>query len=449
MPETEKIISRFFDLADAHTAAGYEREGGYQAVRKALLMQPAAVIDLVKKSNLRGLGGAGFPTGMKWGFVPKDVPKPKYLVVNADESEPGTFKDKYIMVHAPHLMIEGSIIAAYAIGSHKAYVYIRGEYDHPYERVQAAVDEAYQKKYLGKGIFGTGYDLDMVVHRGAGAYICGEETGLLSSLEGKKGEPKLKPPFPAVEGLFRSPTIVNNVETLAYVPFIFNRGPEWFAQAGTERTGGFRLFCVSGHVERPGVYELPIGVTLRDLIFTYAGGIPAGRKLKAVIPGGISAPILKADEIDVKMDFDALKAAGTMAGSGGVIVMDETVSIVEALRVAMRFFHHESCGQCSPCREGTGWVDRILTRIALGGGHDKDYANLLDIANYISGTTICAFGDAAAMPLTSYITKFRPEFDAYLKERAKSGSFGARSLASLGQKQVRPGTGLERPASVH
>ncbi len=393
----------------------YVADNGYFAAKKTLTsMTPDQVIEEVSKANLRGLGGAGFPAGRKWSFVPKESTKPKYLVVNADEGEPGTFKDRYIMERDPHALLEGMIIAAYAIGSHKAYVYIRGEYFRSAKRLQRAVDEAYSQGWLGKDIQGTGFDLDVVIHRGAGAYICGEETALLTSLEGGKGFPRLKPPFPAITGLFSCPTIVNNVETLACVPFILRNGAERFAGIGTAKQGGTRLFCVCGHVVRPGVYEEPVGITLRELI-EKAGGVRDGNQLKAVIPGGISAKILTADEIDVGMDFDSLKAAGTMAGSGGVIVMDETTCIIEALDSAAKFFTEESCGQCSPCREGTGWVHRILRRIVEGRGTIQDLDDLLAIASDMEGKTICVFADAAAWPVQSYITKFRDEFERYIR----------------------------------
>jgi NADH-quinone oxidoreductase subunit F len=395
----------------------YATGGGYEAARKALAsMTPAQVIEEVSNAKLRGLGGAGFPTGTKWSFIPKQTPKPKYLVVNADEGEPGTFKDRYILERDPHALIEGVLIAAYAIGSHKSYVYIRGEYFRPAQRFQRAIDEAYQHGWLGKDIQGTGFDLDVVIHRGAGAYICGEETALLTSLEGGKGFPRIKPPFPATSGLFACPTIVNNVETLACVPFILRHGAGRFAEIGTATQGGTRLFCVCGHVARPGVYEDSVGVTLRSLI-ERAGGGRNGNKLKAVVPGGISAKILRADEIDVAMDFNSLAAAGSMAGSGGVIVMDETTSMVEALASAIRFFADESCGQCSPCREGTGWVHRIMNRIVDGRGRLQDLDDLLTIAAGMEGKTICVFADAAAWPIQSYITKFRDEFEMYIRDR--------------------------------
>ncbi|OGW84731.1 MAG: NADH oxidoreductase (quinone) subunit F [Omnitrophica bacterium RIFCSPHIGHO2_02_FULL_46_11] len=413
----EKLISRFFEIQKANTLSVYLEEDGYEVAKRALReMKPEDIESEVKRSNLRGLGGAGFNCGMKWSFVPRNTGKPIYLVVNADEGEPGTFKDKYILEKVPHLLLEGMILAAFAVGIHKAYIYIRGEYELPFLRLQEAVEAAYAKGFLGKNIFGSGFDLEVVIHRGAGAYICGEETGLLESLEGKKGFPRLKPPFPAIVGLFGCPTVINNVETLSYIPFIIKRGSEWFAKLGTERNGGMRLFSVSGQVKKPGVYELPLGISLREIIYTHAGGIRGDLKLKAVVPGGLSAAILKADEIDVKMDFDSLKAAGTMGGSGGVVVMDEAMSMVEALRVTMQFFAHESCGQCSPCREGTGWIDRILNRIINGKGRPQDLDNLLDIGAYLGGTTICALADGAQMAFLSYLRKFRSEFEEFIRK---------------------------------
>ncbi len=408
------VLSTRFNDPEGTWFEGYVADGGYQAASKVLTsMAPEQVIEEVSSANLRGLGGAGFPAGRKWSFVPKKTDKPKFLVVNADEGEPGTFKDRYLMERDPHALLEGMIISAYAIDSHKAYVYIRGEYFESAKRLQRAIDEARTRNWLGQNIQGTGFDLEVVIHRGAGAYICGEETALLTSLEGGKGFPRLKPPFPAISGLFASPTIVNNVETLSCVPFIFRHGAERFAEIGTERQGGTRLFCVSGHVARPGVYEEPVSITLRKLI-EKAGGVRDGNKLKAVIPGGISAKILTADEIDVAMDFDSLMAAGSMAGSGGVIVMDETTSIVHALDSASKFFADESCGQCSPCREGTGWVHRILRRIIDGRGSVQDLDDLLAIAGDMEGNTICVFADAAAWPVQSYINKFRHEFEEYI-----------------------------------
>ena len=408
------LSTRFKDPEGAWWDA-YVEDGGYTAARKALSMPPASIIEEVVKANLRGLGGAGFPTARKWSFIPKDSPKPKYLVVNADEGEPGTFKDRYILERDPHALLEGMIIAAYTIGSHKAYVYIRGEYFRSAERFGRAVEEAYAKGWLGKKIQETGFDLDVVIHRGAGAYICGEETALLTSLEGGKGFPKLKPPFPAISGLFRCPTIVNNVETLACVPYILRHGAEKFADIGTPKQGGTRLFSVSGHVNRPGLYEAPVGVTLRELIENHAQGLRPGRKLKAVVPGGISAKVLTADEIDVAMDFDSLMSVGSMAGSGGVIVMDDSTCMVDALESASKFFAHESCGQCSPCREGTGWIYRIMRRVTDGGGKLRDLDDLLAISRDMEGKTICVFADAAAWPVQSYITKFRAEFEEHVQ----------------------------------
>lgn len=423
MPEPQPFISTEGPVLSARFSHpegvwydSYVAGGGYLAANKALrAMKPEQIIEEITRANLRGLGGAGFSTGKKWSFVPKASPKPRYLVVNADEGEPGTFKDRYILERDPHALLEGMIIAAYAIGSHKAYVYIRGEYFRPARRFRRAVEEAYARGWLGRNIQGSGFDLDVVIHRGAGAYICGEETALLTSLEGGKGFPKLKPPFPAVSGLFQCPTIVNNVETLACVPFILREGAGKFAALGTPRQGGTRLFSVGGHVKRPGLYEAPAGVTLRELIENYAQGMRGGAKLKAVIPGGISAKVLTAEEIDVQMDFDSLVAAGSMAGSAGVIVMDETTCMLQALRSAARFFAHESCGQCSPCREGTGWIYRIVRRIGEGNGRLRDLDDLLAIARDMEGKTICVFADAAAWPVQSYITKFRAEFEEHIR----------------------------------
>jgi len=403
----ERLLTRNFDRPDSHTLRAYRETGGYTAWAKAQEMTPEAIIEEVKRSNLRGLGGAGFPTGVKWSFVPRDHPGPIYLVVNADEGEPGTFKDRYLLERDPHAVIEGMLIAARAIRASTGFVYIRGEYVEPWRRFQAAVAEASAAGLLGRGF-------EVIVHRGAGAYICGEETGLISSLEGKKGWPKLKPPFPAVRGAFGMPTVVNNVETLCHVPHIINRGGAWFAALGTRTQGGTRIYSVSGRVRRPGIYEAPVSITLRQLIYDLAGGVTGNGRLKAVVPGGASAPILRADEIDVTMDVDGLKAAGSMAGSAGVIVMDETVSIPEALMVVARFYAHESCGQCTPCRETTGWVYKIVRRIVEGRGRKEDLDTILDVARRGAGTTICAFFDGAVGPYISYIEKFRDEFEALI-----------------------------------
>jgi NADH-quinone oxidoreductase subunit F len=382
-------------------------------------MQPAEVIEEVKASGVRGRGGAGFPAGVKWGFVPKDSPKPKYLICNADESEPGTFKDRELILVDPHMVLEGIAIATYAIGSHTAYIYIRGEFVRETEILIAAIDEARKKKYLGKNVLGLGYDLEIHVHRGAGAYICGEETALIESLEGKRGLPRLKPPFPAVVGVFGCPTVVNNVETLACVPHIINRGGAWFAGIGTERSTGPKLFCVSGHVERPGVYELPLGTTFREIIEEHCGGIKDGKKLKAFIPGGSSAPVLPADKVDTPADFDSVAAAGSMLGSGGLIVMDETVDMVWALENLLVFYAHESCGQCTPCREGSDWALDIVRRIRRGQGRPKDIETLHRIARFASqGMTICPLGDAFCGPIASFLEHFGNEFEALI-ERAE------------------------------
>lgn len=413
----EKLVSKFFIPGKTFWIDEYVADGGYEMARSVFerFADPKTLVEEVKKSNLRGLGGAGFPAGMKWSLVPQNTGKPVYLVINADEGEPGTFKDKYIFRHAPHLLIEGMIIAAYANNVHKAYVYIRGEYVEEYNNFCKALKEAYDKGFLGKKIFGKDFALDIVAHRGAGAYICGEETGLLESLEGKPGKPRLKPPFPAVVGLFGCPTVINNVETISYLRFVLTLGAEKFAAIGSDKNGGMRLFCVSGHVNKPGVYELPLGIPLKEIIYTHAGGLRGNKKLKAVVPGGLSAAILRADEIEVGMDFDQLRAKNTMAGSGGVMVFDEDTCMVSALHVTMRFYAHESCGQCSPCREGTGWVHKILQRIVEGRGRVEDLNNLLDICSFMGGTTICALADGAAMPLRSYPEKFRAEFEAFIR----------------------------------
>jgi NADH-quinone oxidoreductase subunit F len=390
---------------------------GYQAAKKALSMSQDDVINEVKKSNLRGRGGAGFPTGTKWGFIPKQSSKPKYIVCNADESEPGTFKDRDLMRYTPHLLLEGMVIAGHAIGSSIGYIYIRGEYTREFKLLVAAIEEAYEKGYLGKNIMGSQFSFDITVHRGAGAYICGEETGLLNSLEGKRGEPRVKPPFPAISGAFAGPTVVNNVETLCAVPFIINRGGDWFSKLGKlERSGGTRLISVSGNVKKPGVYELPSGaVTIRQLIYDYCHGIQGDKKLKAVIPGGSSAPVLTADEIDVVYDIDPLMKIGTMMGSAAVMVVSEDYCMVKLIHRITKFYAHESCGQCTPCREGCRWMEEVIERILHGKGREQDLNLLLEIADNINGKTLCALGDAAAGPVISFVKKFRGEFEEYIR----------------------------------
>ena len=416
---TETLFIQHFQKKDeARPLAYYEKEmSGYQALKKALKMKPDELIEEVKKSNLRGRGGAGFPTGMKWSFVPKQAEKPKYLVCNADESEPGTFKDRDLIRYTPHLLIEGMLISAYAIGSHVGYIYIRGEYTREAKLLDEAIQEAYAKGILGKKVLGTDFQFDLTVHRGAGAYICGEETGLLNSLEGKRGEPRVKPPFPAISGAFASPTVVNNVETLCSVPFIVNHGGEWFSNLGKlEKSGGTRIFCISGHVKKPGLYELPAGgVTLRELIYDYAGGVLGDRKLKAVIPGGSSAPVLTPEEIDVVLDIEPMMKIGTMLGSAGVMVVSDAYCPVRLIWRITKFYAHESCGQCTPCREGSRWMQDVLWRIETGKGRMQDLDLLLDIANNIGGKTLCALGDAAAGPVLSFVKKFRNEFEEHIR----------------------------------
>jgi NADH-quinone oxidoreductase subunit F len=393
------------------------KEGGYEAAKKALrAMNPEGILNEVKKANLRGRGGAGFPAGVKWGFVPK-VDKPKYLCVNADEGEPGTFKDRYILSHNPHLLLEGIIITSFCVGIHLAFIYIRGEYQSIALRLEQAIQEAYEKGFLGKNILGIGFDLDVVVHRGAGSYICGEETGLLESLEGKRGYPRLKPPFPASVGLFQCPTVINNVETLCNVPYIILKGADWFCQKGLPKDGGTRIFGVSGPVKNPGIFELPLGTSLKDIIFNYAGGMKEGKKLKAVIPGGMSAPILKEDEIEIKMDFDSLVAANSMLGSAAIIVIDKQTSMLDVLKIITRFYSHESCGQCTPCRIGTSWIDKIVDRLASGKGKKEDIDNIIRLASNIQGRTLCPMGDAAAMPVLSIARKFKKELNSYIMRK--------------------------------
>lgn len=412
----EKILTKHFDLKNLFHIEVYLKQGGYQAVQKALKqLKPAQILDEVKKANLRGRGGAGFPAGVKWGFVPQAVDKPKYLCVNADEGEPGTFKDRFIMSHNPHLLVEGIIITSYCVGLHTAFIYIRGEYENIALRLEQAISEAYQHGYLGKNILKSGFDLNVYLHRGAGAYICGEETALLESLEGKRGHPRLKPPFPASVGLFNCPTVINNVETLSNVPYIILKGAEWFCEQGLPKDGGTRIFGVSGQVKKPGIYELPLGTNLKDIIFKHAGGMKDGHKLKAVVPGGMSAPILKADEIDIPMDFDSLMAAGSMLGSGAIIVIDEETSMLDVLKVVTKFYSHESCGQCSPCRLGNSWINKIVKRIAAGKGKKKDLDNIIRLASNIKGKTLCPLGDAAAMPVLAITQKFREEPESYLQ----------------------------------
>jgi NADH-quinone oxidoreductase subunit F len=414
---SELIVSKFFHNKEAAPLDYYVKHEGYAGLKKALKMKPDEIIAEMKKSNLRGRGGAGFPTGMKWSFIPKESKVTKYFVINADESEPGTFKDRAIMTYSPHMMIEGTIIGAHAIGAKIGFVYIRGEYVREAQILEKAIEEAYKAGYLGKDILGSGFDFDLHVHRGAGAYICGEETGLLNSLEGKRGEPRVKPPFPAIKGAFGGPTIVNNVETVANVPAIMLKGGEWFAKLGKfPNSGGTRLYCVSGHVNKPGLYEFPCGaVTLRELIYDHCGGIRGGRRLKAVIPGGSSAPVLAPHELDIALDVEPMMKAGTMLGSAGIIVIDDSWCAVKAIKRITHFYAHESCGQCTPCREGCRWMEDVLHRIEDGHGKMSDLDLLLEVADNINGKTLCALGDAAAGPVTSFVQKFKQEFEEHIK----------------------------------
>lgn len=414
----KRYLSRGWDLVDSTRIDTYLKLGGYRALEKALKMKPEEVIEEVKKSGIRGRGGAGFPAGVKWGFVPKDTDEPKYLVCNADEGEPGTFKDRYIIEKDPHLLLEGITISSYAVGAHFALIYIRWEYVKGAEILWHAIEEAKGRGYLGKNILGSGYELEVVVHRGAGAYICGEETALLESAEGKRGQPRVKPPFPASVGLYGAPTVINNVETLASIPFIIEKGGEWFASIGTEKSTGFKLFAVSGHVNRPGVYEKPMGYPLKKLIYEDCDGVRGGRGLKAVIPGGTSTPPLTAKEVeDITLDYESIQEKGSMFGSGAIIVMDDTTCMVYVAKKLADFYSHESCGQCTPCREGMRWLRSILTRLENGKGREEDISLIIDLCEGIIGRTLCPLGEAGALPIMSYVKKFGEEFRSHIKEK--------------------------------
>jgi len=412
----EAYLTRNFDKPDAKTLAGYEKLGGFRTARKALGMKPEDVVAQVKAANLRGRGGAGFPAGVKWGFLP-DNGRPRYLVVNADEGEPGTFKDRQLMERDPFQLLEGILITCHAIKAKVAYIYIRGELVHAARFLEECIEEMHFKHYLGKRCMGMPIECEIYVHRGAGAYICGEETALLNSLEGKRGEPRLKPPFPAVEGAFADPTIVNNVESISNVPHIIEKGGEWFARLGVEGDGGTRIFGVSGHVRKPGLYERPVGYNLRTLLFEDCGGIRGGNQLKAVIPGGSSTPVLLPSEIDIPLSIEGLQGAGSMVGSAAIIVMDETVCTVRAMWRLARFYHHESCGQCTPCRDGCGWIEAIMDRIEHGRGIPEDLETLEKTAKGMSGTTICPLADACAMPTLGFLGKFRKEFEEHIEKK--------------------------------
>jgi NADH-quinone oxidoreductase subunit F len=410
-----RVLTRRFDLPDSASIETYVANDGYQALEKVLQqMTPEAVIEEVKLSNLRGRGGAGFPTGMKWSFVPKQSAKPKYIVCNADESEPGTCKDRLLLEKDPHQLIEGLVIAGYAVGSHQGYIYVRGEYRYVIEILDRAIDEAYARGHLGRNILGSGFDFDLATHTGAGAYECGEESAQLESLEGKRGIPRIRPPFPAVVGLYGGPTVLNNVETFSSVAPILLRGGKWFAALGSPRNGGTRLFALSGHVNRPGVYELPMGFPLWRLIEEVGGGILGGKKLKAVIPGGSSTPVLTPEALGTPLDFDSMAKAGSMLGSGAVIVIREDTCMVRVAMRLIKFYAHESCGWCTPCREGTSWLSKTLTRFHSGNGRSEDIRLIEDLAKNMLGRTFCPLGDAAAMPTIAFVQKFRGEFEAHL-----------------------------------
>ena len=413
------VLTAHWDEPDSYKIEGYRRHGGYDAVAKAFAMGPDSVISLVKDSGLRGRGGAGFPTGLKWSFVPQNDGKPHYLVINADESEPGACKDIPLMMANPHSLIEGIIITAFAIRANHAFIYLRGEVPHVYRRISNAVREAYAAGVLGKNIAGSGFDLEVVVHAGAGAYICGEETALLDSLEGRRGQPRLKPPFPAVAGLYASPTVVNNVETIGNIPSIINGGVDWFRSFGTEKSPGFKLFAVSGHVNRPGIYESPLGITMRELL-EHAGGVRNGHKVKFWLPGGSSVPMLIEEHLDLPLTYEAMAEAGTMLGTGTPMVFDETTSVVRAVTGWLKFYKHESCGKCTPCREGTWFITDLLTRFEAGTGKVEQLDTLNQLCGQIMGRSFCALGDAAATPFPAAMKYFRDEFIAGTETAADS-----------------------------
>jgi NADH-quinone oxidoreductase subunit F len=441
-----RIITARFDEPDTVWIDRYEGLGGYAGLRKALAMSPADVIQAVKDSGLRGRGGAGFPTGVKWSFVPQDTGKPQYLVVNFDESEPGTYSNRELVERDPHQVLEGAIIGAFAVQCHTAVVYVRGEFLHPGLILDRAVAEAYERGYLGRNILGSGYDLDLVLHRGAGAYICGEETALLSSLEGFRGQPRLRPPFPAVEGLYASPTAINNVETLANVPHILDKGVDWFRGFGTEKSPGTKIYSVSGKVERPGNYEAPMGTPARVVIEEHAGGVLDGKRLKAWTPGGSSTPFLTDEHLDVGLDFESIQAAGSLLGTGALIVTDERDCMVRATLRLLRFYAHESCGKCSPCREGTWWVERILDRLENGDGRLEDLGLLGEIGDNMLFKSFCALADGAVSPISSTLTYFRDEYEAHVRERRCPFSEGQPAPPSDGPgRQPEPAATGDRP----
>ena len=415
----EPVLMKNVGHSDQVDIEACERRGGYSSLTKAVSMTPEAVVEEVKKSGLRGRGGAGFPTGLKWTFMPKETPKPKYLVINADESEPGTFKDRLLMERDPHLVLEGALASAYAIKASVVFIYIRGEFVQAWKMLARAIEQARSRGYIGANVKGSGWNIDVILHRGAGAYICGEETALMESLEGKRGYPRLKPPFPATHGVYGNPTTINNVETVSCVPFILQRGAEWFAGIGREKNSGPKLYCLSGHVKKPGVYEAELGVPLKTLFEQHGGGLlDTKRRLKAVIPGGSSAAVMTAAECeDLLMDFDTLASKGSLLGSAGVMFMDDSVCMVRALERVLKFYAHESCGQCTPCRVGSDWIFRIVQRIEAGGGGPKDLDTLVSVCDGMVGKTICVFADAAAIPAKSFVAKYRHEFEDHINRK--------------------------------
>lgn len=422
-----KLLTEHYHRDKYKSLTGYKEKGGYETLKKALSKKPEKIVAEVKESGLRGRGGAGFPTGVKWGFLPNNK-EPRYLLCNADEGEPGTFKDRMMMERAPHQLIEGMLISAYAIQSKKSYIYIRGEYQTAYKILLTALEEARQEGIIGKKILGSDFSHEMDIYLGAGAYICGEETGMISSLEGKKGQPKLKPPFPAVQGYLGKPTIVNNVETLAAVVPIIRDGAKAYRAIGTEKSSGTKIFSLSGDILKPGNYELPLGYSLMDLIYNLGGGFRPGRSLKAVIPGGSSVPVLTADEVKkAKLDYESLNDLGTFLGSGGVIVIDDSRNMMDILSIILDFYHHESCGQCTPCREGTGWLAKILKKVCQGEGSMGDWKLIQKISENMMGKTICALSDAAALPAISFVTKFRDEFEQHLYGENMISSFNSKN----------------------
>jgi NADH-quinone oxidoreductase subunit F len=437
MAEVEPVLTARWGIEGADSMDGYLKAGGYSALKKALSMSPGAIIEEVKASGLRGRGGAGFPTGAKWSFIPQDTGKPVYVVCNADEGEPGTFKDRELLERDPHQLVEGIAITSYAVGCRTAFIYARGEFLHPSRQLERAIGEAYDRGYLGKGIAGSDFDLDIVLHRGAGSYECGEETALLESLEGKRGQPRLRPPFPAVEGLYRSPTVVNNVETLSTVPHIIDRGADWFSAIGPEKSTGTKIFCVSGRVARPGNYEAPMGTPARVIIDELAGGVPGGRRVKAWTPGGSSTPFLTEDHLDTPMDFESIQSQGSLLGTGAMIVLDERDCVVDAALRFTQFYAHESCGKCTPCREGTWWMTKVLYRMENGGGRLDDIEIMKDVGDNMLFKNFCALGDGAVSPVDSSIKYFRDEYVEHVKrggcplrERPPVGAVEPRELAA-------------------